>query len=48
MWNLKRNDTNLLTYKTEKTHKLRKRTYGCQGEGIVKDFGKVIYKLLCL
>ena len=32
MWNLKRNDTNELTYKTE-THSLRERTYGCWGRG---------------
>ena len=47
MWNLKRNDTNELTYKTE-THRLRKWTRGCQGEGIVEDFGKVMYTLLYL
>ena len=38
---------NLLT-KQKETHRLRKRTSGCQGEGIVKDFGKVIYTLLYL
>ena len=38
---------NLLT-KQKETHRLRKRTHGCQGEGIVKDFGKVMYKLLYL
>ena len=32
MWNLKTNDTNELTYKTE-THRLRKQFYGCQGKG---------------
>ena len=47
MWNLKRNDTNELT-KQKETHRLRKQTHGCQGEGIVKDFGKVKYTLLCL
>ena len=47
MWNLKRNDTNKLTYKTE-THRFRKRTHGCWWEGIVKDFGKVMYTLLYL
>ena len=32
IWNLKRNDTNELIYKTEKeTHRLRKWTYGCLG-----------------
>ena len=39
--------TNLLT-KQKETHRLRKRTSGCQGEGIVKDSGKVIYTLLYL
>ena len=29
MWNLKRNDTNKLTYKTKETHKLREWNYGC-------------------
>ena len=32
----------LLT-KQKETHRLRKQTHGCQGEGIVKDFGKVMY-----
>ena len=32
---------NLLT-KQKETHRLRKQTHGCQGEGIVKDFGKVM------
>ena len=43
MWNLKRNDTNELTQQKE-THKLR--IYGCWGEGIVRDSGKVTYTLL--
>ena len=34
--------TNLLT----KQRRLRKPTYGCQGEGTVRDFGKVMYTLL--
>ena len=38
MWSLERNDTNELTYKTE-THSVRERTYDCQGEGIVREFG---------
>ena len=46
MWNLKRNDTNEFPYKRE-THRLGKQTYGCQGEGIVREFGKVKYTLLC-
>ena len=44
MWTLKRNDTNELT-KQKETHRLWKQTYGCQGEGIVKHFGKVMYTL---
>ena len=42
MWNLKRNDTNELT-KQKETHRLRKRTYGCWGEGIVRKFGMDMY-----
>ena len=34
----KRNDTNELT-KQKETHRLRERAYGCQGEGIVREFG---------
>ena len=34
-------------YKTE-THRLKKWTYGCWGEGIVREVGKVIYTLLYL
>ena len=45
MWNLERNGTKKLTYKTE-THGLRKQTYGCWGKGILKEFGKVMYTLL--
>ena len=53
IWNLKRNDTNELTYKTEETHKLREGTYGCQvggggGEGIVRKFGVELYTMLLL
>ena len=47
MWNLKRNDANALT-KQKETHRLRKQTYGCHGEGVVRDFGKVMYTLLYL
>ena len=42
MWNLKRNDTNEII-KQKKTH--RKWTHGCSGEGIVRDFEKVMYTL---
>ena len=45
MWNLNRNDTNELT-KQKKTHRVRKRTYGCHGEEIVRKSGKVMYTLL--
>ena len=38
---------NLCT-KQKETHRLRKQTYGCQGEGVVRDFGKVMYTLLYL
>ena len=36
---------NLLT-KQKETHRLRKQTHGCHGEG--KDLGKVMYTLLYL
>ena len=45
MWNLNRNDTTELT-KQKETHRLRERAYGCQGKGIVRDFGKAMYKLV--
>ena len=32
--------------KQKKTHQLKKQTHGCQEEGIVKSFGKVMYTLL--
>ena len=38
---------NLLT-KQKETHRLRKQIYDCQGERIVRDFGKVMYTLLYL
>ena len=38
---------NLFT-KQKETHRLRKWTYGCQGEGTVRDLGKVRYTLLYL
>ena len=44
MWTLKRNDPNDLLTKQKETH--RKQTYGCQGEGIVREFGKAMYTLL--
>ena len=47
IWNLKWNDANEFTYKTE-IHSLRKWTYGSSGVGIVRDFGKVMYLLLYL
>ena len=33
---------NLLT-KRKETHRLRKQTCGCWGEGIVREFGMVVY-----
>ena len=47
MWNLKRNDINELTYKIKRLTD-RERTHGCQGEGIIQDFGKGMYTLLYL
>ena len=42
MRNLKRSETNELTYKIE-THRLRERTYGCRGKdgggGIIRSLG---------
>ena len=38
MNNIKRNGTDELR-KQKETHRLRKWTYGCRGEGIVKEFG---------
>ena len=47
MWNLKRNDTNELTYKTKRDSQTSKMNlYGCQGEGIVRKSGKLVYTLL--
>ena len=37
-----------LFIKQKETHRLRKQTYGCQGEEVVRDFGKVMYTLLYL
>ena len=38
---------NLLRIQKE-THRLRKQTHGCRGEGIVEDFEKLMYTLLYL
>ena len=49
--NLKKKDTNELTYKTEtesQTSKTNLWLQGWGGEGIVRDFGKVMYTLLSL
>ena len=35
---------NLLT-KQKETHKLRERIFSCQGDGIVREFGKDMYTL---
>ena len=45
IWNLKKNDSNELT-KQKETHRLRKQTSRCQGGGIAREFGKVLYTLL--
>jgi len=37
-----------LLKKQKETHRLRKQTHGCRGEGIVKDLGKIMYTLLYL
>ena len=42
-----KNDTHELTTQRE-AHRLRKQAHGCQGEGIVKDLGKVMCTLLHL
>ena len=52
MWNLKRNDTNELTYKTNKPTDLENELILCQRdewmEGIVTEFGMDMYTLLYL
>ena len=35
-----------LLKKQKETHSLRQQTHGCQGEGIIREFGKVMYLLL--
>ena len=47
MWNIKGNDANELT-KQKQTHRLRKQTYSCQGEGTVRESGMVMDTLLYL
>ena len=34
--------------KQNQTHRLKEQTYGCQGEGIGREFGMNIYTLLYL
>ena len=49
MWNLKKNDTNEVIYKTEIDHRHGKQTYGYQrgkGGGINSELGINIYTLL--
>ena len=46
MWNLKRNDTNELTYRTERD--LENKLMVAEGEGTVGNFGEVMYTLLYL
>ena len=57
MWSLKRNDTDELTYKKRERERERERLIdlgnefmgllvGGMGEGIVREFGKVMYTLL--
>ena len=47
MWNLKRNDTNELTYKTERDSQTQKTNLQLPGRK-VRDLGKVMYTLLYL
>ena len=35
-----------MNLQNRKRHRFRKQTYGCQGEGTVREFGKVMYTLL--
>ena len=37
-----------MNLQNRKTHRTRKRIYGCQGEGIVREFGMDMYILLYL
>ena len=46
MWNLKRNDTNEFTYKTQRDLQTKKINLWLPGWGIVREFGKVMYMLL--
>ena len=39
MWSLKRNNTNELI-KQKETHRVRKQTHGCQGDGIVRTLAR--------
>ena len=45
MWNSKRGDKNELTYKTENKFMVA-RKWGRMGEGIVREFGKVVHTLI--
>ena len=48
MWTLKGNDTNELICGTEKNSQTQKMNLWVPGEGIVRDFGMVVYTLLYL
>ena len=48
IWNLKRNDTNELAYKTERDSDLENELMVTGGKGQLKDFQKVMYTLLYL
>ena len=45
---LKRHDTYGPTYKTDETHRLRERAYGCRWEGTVREFRTDVHVLLHL
>ena len=46
MWNLKRNDTHDLIYKTERDSQAQRTSYACQGERMVREFGMDMFLLL--
>ena len=46
MWNLKGNDTNEFTHKTERDSQTLRTSLWLPGEGIVGEFGMVMYTLV--
>ena len=45
MWSLKRNNTNELIQQKE-THRVRKQTHGCQGEGTVRTVAGHVHTVI--